>query len=424
MSMNNSFPTSSNTVTERICLFYLVGVAICLIVSLRLSLCGFAAELLDGLEIQPDDNIELFEEKWEESEINEITPKQIDAILDNMSLQEKVAQLFVLTPEALTGVDSVTAAGPVTEASFSAYPVGGIIYMENNLQTWEQISQMLSSMQEISIRRIGLPAFLAVDEEGGSVRRISGRIEGTPYIPEMNTIGGEADSLQAYLTGSMIGDYLYQLGFNVDFAPVADVLTNPANSVIGSRSFGSDAYLVADMVSMEVKGLRDQKICATLKHFPGHGDTYEDSHLGLAVSYKTLEELKNCELLPFKSGIEAGAEFVMAGHISIPNITGGDMPASLSYTMLTEMLRGDLGYDGIIITDALNMGAIVNSYGSGEAAVQAFLAGADMLLMPGDFLTAYNSVLNAIQNGSISEERLDTSLRRIVRLKTKMTGVL
>lgn len=338
-------------------------------------------------------------------------------IIERLTLQEQVAQLFIITPEALTGVNGVTMAGETTKEAFSEYPVGGIIYMEPNIQTWDQTSQMLSSMQEISINRIGLPAFLTVDEEGGRVRRVSGRLENVPCIPEMSTIGSAQDPLQAYDTGVTIGEYLSQLGFNVDFAPVADVQTNPANTVIGSRSFGSDPTLASDMVSLEVQGLQEQGICATLKHFPGHGNTNEDSHQGLAVSYKTMDELKACELLPFVSGISSGAEFVMVGHIVLPNVTGDDVPASLSYKIMTETLRNDLGFDGIIITDAMNMGAIVNTYGSGEAAVQAFLAGADMILAPGDFHTAYSALLEAVFSNRISAERLQESLYRIIDLK-------
>ena len=344
----------------------------------------------------------------------------VDGILEGMTLQEQVAQLFIITPEALTGVNGVTMAGETTKAAFSEYPVGGIIYMEPNIQTWDQTSQMLSSMQEISMNRIGLPAFLTVDEEGGRVRRVSGRLESVPYIPEMYAVGSTQDPLQAYETGVTIGGYLSRLGFNVDFAPVADVMTNPANTVIGSRSFGSDPALAADMVSLEVQGLQEQGICATLKHFPGHGDTSEDSHQGLAVSYKTMDELMACELLPFTGGISSGAEFVMVGHIALPNVTGDDVPASLSYKVMTEILRDDMGFDGIIITDALNMGAIVNTYGSGEAAVQAFLAGADMILAPGDFHTAYSTLLEAASSERISTERLQESLRRIIGLKLRL----
>ena len=357
------------------------------------------------------------EEEWIS---DAFTDQKTEAILAGMTLEEKAAQLFVIMPEALTGVQGVTMAGSVTEAAFAQYPVGGILYMENNIQSWDQTSQMLSSMQKISESRIGLPVFLAVDEEGGRVSRISGRLENVPYIPDMYSIASAGDSLQAYDLGRKIGSCLNQIGFNVDFAPVADVLTNPDNSVIGDRAFGSDPKVASAMVSMEITGLSEEGVCSTLKHFPGHGNTSEDSHQGLAVSYRTLEEMRDCEFLPFKSGIEAGAEFVMAGHVATPNVTGDDTPASLSYQMLTTILRGELGFQGIIITDALNMGAIVNAYGAGDAAVKAFEAGADMLLAPGDFQSAYNAVLEAVISGRISQERLEESLKRIIRLKLKM----
>lgn len=345
---------------------------------------------------------------------------KVEEMIRAMTDQEKTAQLFVITPEALTGVSGVTIAGEITQKAFDSCPVGGIIYDESNLLSWNQACQMLSSMNQISINRTGLPAFLAVDEEGGNVRRISGRLENAPYIPDMLSVGATQDPLQAYQAGSTIGGYLSRLGFNVDFAPVADVLTNPENTVIGTRSFGSDPKQVAGMVALEVQGLREQGVAATLKHFPGHGNTSEDSHYGLAVSNRTLEELRDCEFLPFESGIDAGAEFVMAGHIVVPDITGEGVPASLSGIMLTEILRGELGFQGIIVTDSLSMGAVTGLYSSEEAAVQAFLAGADLLLMPADFHAAYNAVSDAVARGTISRERLDESLRRIIRLKLRM----
>ena len=203
-------------------------------------------------------------------------------------------------------------------------------------------------------------------------------------------------------------------GFNVDFAPVADVLTNPQNTVIGSRSFGSDPSIDGAMVASEVKGLHTKGMLSTLKHFPGHGDTYEDSHEGKSYVYKTREELENCEWIPFKKGIEAGSDFVMMGHISCPGITGDDTPASLSYTICTEILRDQLGFQGLVITDAMNMGAVANEYASGDAAVRAVQAGADMILMPADFSAAYAGVRNAVQNGTITEERINESVRRIL----------
>ena len=346
------------------------------------------------------------------------TDMYIKELLQELTTEEKVAQLFFLTPEALTGVGSVQAAGEQTAASFDWYPVGGIVYFEENLVSREQITQMLSNMQRISMDRLGLPVLLAVDEEGGIVTRISGRgFDSVPYIPSMSEVGATYDPAQAGETGRTIGSYLAGFGFNVDFAPVADVLTNPSNPVIGSRSFGSEPVMVASMVSGEVAGLQAQGVAATLKHFPGHGDTSADSHTGSAVSYKTIDELRACELVPFQAGIDAGAEIVMAGHISFPNIIGDMTPASLSHYFLTDLLRGEMGFTGVVITDALRMGAVSGMYDSAGAAIAAFLAGSDMLLMPADFHTAYNAVLAAVNDGRIPAERLDQSVERILRLK-------
>lgn len=353
-----------------------------------------------------------------------IYEKSIDEKCMSMTLEEKIAQMFIITPEALTGVSPVTETGDITEASFQQYPVGGLVYFRENLISREQTIRLLDRMQKISKQRTGLPIFLTVDEEGGTVSRLyGGGITDIPYIGDMYTIGASGDPEQAYTAGNTIGTYLKNLGFNVDFAPVADVFSNVSNTVIGNRSFGNDAELVSEMVGMAVKGLQDKGIRATLKHFPGHGDTAEDSHSGYASSYKNLEQLEECEFLPFRTGIEAGADFIMAGHISLPNVLGDQTPVSLSYKMLTEILRNQLGFDGIIITDALNMGAIANYYSSAEAAVSAVEAGADILLMPRSFEEAYNGIKNAVYDGRISEERIDESVMRILRVKKKIANL-
>ena len=345
---------------------------------------------------------------------------RVETIAGSMSLEQKIAQLFVITPEALTGVDGVVNAGPVTREAFTAWPVGGLVYFENNLQSWEQTFDLLHGMQDISIQTIGLPVFLMVDEEGGSVRRISGRIGDVPYIEEMASVGSRADAAQSRKIGAQMGQYLAGLGFTTDLAPVADVLTNPDNWVIGSRSFGPDPFIDSVMVSAMVEGLREHGIQATLKHFPGHGNTYEDSHSGMAVTWKTLDELRTCEFIPFQSGIRSGAEFVMMGHISLPNVLGEDTPASLSGMMIRTILRGELGFDGIVITDALNMGAITQRYGSAQAAVMALQAGADLIAMPADFHAAYEGVCSAVYDQTLSEEIINTAVRRIIRAKLQM----
>ncbi len=209
-------------------------------------------------------------------------------------------------------------------------------------------------------------------------------------------------------------------GFNVDFAPVADVLTNVDNTVIGNRAFSSDAGVAAQMVSRAVTGLQETGVSACLKHFPGHGDTAGDSHTGAAQTDRTKEEMEAEEFLPFQSGIEAGVDMIMVGHITAPNLTDGDsLPASISEKIITGVLRNELGYHGIIITDAMNMGAITEYYKSDVAAIMALKAGADMVLMPENFEEAYQGVLDAVVDGTVSEERINDSLRRIYRVKLK-----
>lgn len=344
-----------------------------------------------------------------------------ESILAEMTLEEKVAQMFFITPEALTEVDLVTEAGNTTEAAFSEYPVGGIIYFGQNMESREQVSAMLRRMQDISEKQMNIPIFLATDEEGGRVSRLyGGAITDIPYVGDMYSVGKSEDSSEAYQVGRTIGSYMKELNFNVDFAPVADIYSNPENTVIGDRAFGSTAELVSEMVPMAVKGLQSEGVLATLKHFPGHGDTADDSHNGYASSYKTMEELEQCEFLPFYAGIQSNAAFVMMGHISLPNVLDDETPASLSYEIVTEILREKLQFNGIIITDALNMGAIAQNYSSGEATVMAVEAGVDMLLMPADFKTAYETLINSVQEGRISEERINESVLRILQTKRKM----
>jgi len=260
------------------------------------------------------------------------------------------------------------------------------------------------------------PIFLGVDEEGGKVARVASKNLGEK-VDSMGSIGKEGDTQKAYEACRIIGTYLTELGFTTDFAPVADVASDEESQVLGDRSFGTGAEQVAHMVSFAVDGLRDTGIQACLKHFPGLGSTTADTHEGLAITERTLEEMRAADFLPFKAGIDAGAEFVMAGHVSAPNVTGDNTPPSLSSKRITEILRDELGFNGVVITDALNMSAITEYYTSGEACVKALQAGADMLLMPENFREAYADVFKAVQDGTISEERIYQSLRRIYRVK-------
>lgn len=347
--------------------------------------------------------------------------QQAAELVAGMSLEDKVAQMFVITPDALTGFSGVTAAGDTTKEAYNNRPVGGIVYMSENLKDGEQTATMLTNMQAIAQERTGLPVFLCVDEEGGSVTRIAGNSAyGVTDVGDMSAIGATGDTQNAYNAGTVIGTYLTELGFNVDFAPVADVLTNADNEVIGDRSFGSDSQVVAAMVTSELQGLSDSGVYGTVKHFPGHGGTTGDSHDDTVTSEKTLEELFAEELVPFQSAIDAGVSFVMVGHISVPNVTGENTPSSLSKMMVTDVLRNQMGYDGIVITDAMNMGAITGHYNSDQAAVLAVQAGVDVILMPADYEKAYNGLLEAVNNGTITEDRINESVLRIVKAKLKM----
>lgn len=355
---------------------------------------GNTADAADGTDAG---NAE--ETRWEE-------------ILAGMSLEEKVCQLFVLTPEQLTGVSAVTAAGETTEKSLRRYPVGGLIYFAGNLVSEEQTRDMLQGTQRYAAEIEGMPLFLCVDEEGGRVSRV-GALGAAPVKP----MAQMADEDEAYAAGSAVGDTLAALGFNLDLAPVADVLTNPDNTVIGDRSFGSDPVRVARLAEAFSDGLHEHGILSTYKHFPGHGATAGDTHAGYAYTDRTYEELCDAELVPFAAAQEAGADLVMAAHISVPSILPDETPCSLSYRMITEILRGDLGYQGLVITDALNMGAVTEHYSSAEAAVQAVAAGNDLLLMPADFQAAYRGILDAVADGTLTEERIDESVLRIIRVK-------
>jgi beta-N-acetylhexosaminidase len=350
---------------------------------------------------------------------------RVEKLLAGMDLKQKVAQMFMVTPEALTGYSKVTAAGEVTKQCFIRYPVGGVIYMAGNLIDTEQTRIMLSNMQDYSVEYLGFPVFLGVDEEGGTVARIAGnRAFGVEDVGNISEIGASGNCDLAYQAGSTIGAYLSALGFNLDFAPVADVWSNKKNTVVKYRSPGSDPELVRDMVIAQIEGFKEQGILCAVKHFPGHGSTSEDSHNGAAVVERTLQELFECDLIPFKGAVQAGVPFVMVGHLSLPKVVEEDVPAVFSKEIITDILRGELGFCGIVITDALDMGAVTDYYSSAQAAVMAVAAGADMLLMPEDFVAAYEGVLNAVQRGELTQERIDESVRRILKVKLEMADML
>ena len=342
---------------------------------------------------------------------------EVDRVVSGMTLEQKVAQLFVVQPEALTGVGVQVAAGEATRKALEAMPVGGICYFAANLLDADQTREMLSNTARYSEELTGLPPFLCVDEEGGTVSRVGGNPGfGVDNVGDMRDVGATGDAGRAREVALHVGTYLSALGFNVDFAPDADIASNPAGTM-GRRSFGATADVVAPMVAAQVEGFSEAGVLCAAKHFPGIGGAAGDSHDGRIYSERTLDEMRAEELRPFVAAIEAGVPFVMVGHLSTPAVTGDDDPATLSSEIVSDLLRDELGYEGIIITDSMAMGAATDSLPAGRLGVEPLLAGVDMVLMPADLEEAYQGVLDAVASGELSEERIDESVRRVVATK-------
>ena len=331
-----------------------------------------------------------------------------EALLADMSLHEKVCQLFVVRPEVLTGLSPVTVAGEATQQALENYPVGGLIYSVDNLVTQEQTREMIENTQSYS----KIPLIISADEEGGNVGRLMYKL-GTTFIHSMYSYKDEGPET-AYQNALTIGTDMVSCLFNTDYAPVADVWTNPANTVIGDRAYSDDFEQAAELVASAVQGFTDAGVVCCLKHFPGHGDTDTDTHDGAAVVDKSLEELRAGELLPFISGIEAGADMVMIGHITVTALD--EVPATISEAVISGLLREELGWDGVVITDSLDMGAMAG-YDNGEVCVRFIEAGGDILLGVPDLAAAVSAVEAAMSEGRLTEQRLDESVQRILELK-------
>lgn len=349
----------------------------------------------------------------------------VDERIGAMTLEQKVAQLFIVTPEALVeGVSQVTQAGDMTREGVTAHPVGGIVYFAQNLLDPEQTTTMLANVKQFYADAGNVAPFIAVDEEGGTVVRVAdNEAFGAQDVGDASVLGSAGDTEAAKRAAEQIADYLMPLGFNLDFAPVADVVDPLRSDTMGLRSFSSDAAVAADMVRAEVEGFRDKKMLCCAKHFPGIGAAAGDSHEGAITIEATNEELETVDLVPFRAAIEAGVPMIMVGHVSLPNIVGDSTPAPLSSAVVQGMLRDSLGYTGIIVTDSLSMGAITDYYTPAEAAVAALKAGCDIPLMPERLDEAYQGVLSAVQVGELTEERLDESLTRILTAKQEYFGL-
>ena len=354
---------------------------------------------------------------------------EVEEQLQKMTLREKVGQMFYIRMESLdpsiewTTYDDLANIKilEVTENIKQVnkdYPVGGIILYAWNIDNEDQLSRVIPQIRELN----GNP-LLCIDEEGGRVARIANNPNfDVQKYESMAAIGATGDPMIAYGCGKTIGTYLKKYDFDIDFAPVADVNTNPENIVIGARAFSEYPSVAAPMVTNYLQGLKDAGITGCIKHFPGHGDTTADTHTGYAQSLKTWDEMKDCEMVTFRAGIEWGCQLIMTAHIAVPNVTGSTIPSTLSSIVLQDKLRGELGYQNIIVTDGMEMGAITQHYTSAEAAVGSIKAGVDIVLGPRDFMEAFDAVIEAVNNGTISEDRIDQSVRRILKLKKEERG--
>ena len=366
---------------------------------------------------------------------NPTTPvDRVETQLQKMSLREKVGQMFYVRPECLdttihfnlpSGIDA--SADDITKIRLQAvnetmrgvakkYPVGGIILYAHNIDDEAQLARFIPQIRALN----GSP-LLCIDEEGGRVARIGRNTNfNVETFESMGAIGATGDAKNAYYCGNTIGTYLKKYGFDIDFAPVADVNTNPENIVIGARAFSDDPAVAAPMVTNYLQGLSDAGITGCIKHFPGHGDTKADTHYGYAQSLKTWDEMLSCEMTTFKAGIRWGCQLIMTAHIAAPNVTGSDIPSTMSSVILQDKLRRELGYQNIIITDAMEMGAITQQYTCAQAAVGCIQAGVDIVLGPQNLVEAFDAVVEAVKTGVITEERINQSVRRILKLKANI----
>ena len=336
-------------------------------------------------------------------------PPDIDRVLAGLSLRDKAAQLIMpWLAGSYTAYDDWTLAESVRLVD--SLHVGGLIV---SVGSPLDIAAKLNSLQA----RSALPLLVAADLEGGTAIRLAG---GTPFPTNMG-VGASGRDSDAYAMGRVTAEEGRAVGIQLAFAPVADVNNNPANPIINTRSFGEDPHAVGRLVGADVRGLEEHGMAATVKHFPGHGDTGNDSHLALPVITADWRRLDTLELVPFRAAISAGATAVMSAHIAVPALEGGQSrPGTVVPSILTGLLRDSLHFQGLVVTDALEMGGLVNTYGASEAPVLALIAGADLLLQPVDARATIDAVERAVRQGRVSEARLDRSVRKVLALKQRL----
>ncbi|MEU2232005.1 glycoside hydrolase family 3 protein [Streptomyces vietnamensis] len=361
-----------------------------------------------------------------DSESNDLALRRI---IDRMSLEEKVGQLFVMrvyghsaTAPDQADIDANLAEIGVRTAAelVERYHVGGVIYFSwaHNTRDPQQIAELSNGIQQAALAQpTPVPVLISTDQEHGIVCRVGKPATLLPGAMALGAGGSHADARKA---AQIAGEELAALGIRQNYAPVADVNVNPANPVIGVRSFGSDPQAVAGLVAAQVKGYQRAGVAATSKHFPGHGDTAVDSHFGLPTITHTREQWAELDAPPFRSAIDAGIDSIMTAHIVVPALDPSEDPATLSRPILTGILREQLGYDGVVVTDSLGMEGVRTKYGDERVPVLALKAGVDQLLNPPKLDVAWNAVLKAVGDGELTEARLDESILRILRLKAKL----
>ena len=360
----------------------------------------------------------------------ESSTKKEDAqiLLDSMSLEEKLEQMIIIDIPYIYEDNNQVNFTKVTESVkefFKTRKPGGIILSKNNMINKEQTTAMISEIQNMKDK---VPFFITVDEEGGRVSKIPIKLN----IQAATEIGNTGNPKKAFEAAQTIGKALKQLGFNVDYAPVMDVNTNPNNPIIGDRAFSSDPKIVSQFGVEFINGLRKEGILSTAKHFPGHGDTSADSHKGFVEVSHDINRIRNVELLPFREAIKNNVDFVMVGHISVPALDSSRTPASLSKPIVTDLLKNEMGFKGVVITDALDMGAITQNYDKYESVKLAINSGNDIALMPdititpGKDISQYDELIkylkDEVNKGNIKQERIDDAVMRILKAKEKVKG--
>lgn len=371
--------------------------------------------LLSGCGNKQFDKISFGDQPHVEADNKEAeTIKKRDLIkekIDNMTLDEKIGQLIIAGFDGITLDDN-------TKSLINDDKIGGIILFSENVESVSQLVNLTNSIKsENSSNKI--PMFISVDEEGGSVSRMPKEIR---RFPSNRIIGDRNNEKLSYNIGKMIGEEIYSFGFNMNYAPVLDINSNPNNKVIGNRSFGNNVEVVSRLGIQTMKGLMDSNIISVVKHFPGHGDTSIDSHISLPVVENDLERLNSFEFIPFKKAIENGVDAIMVSHILLTKIDKNN-PATISKAVVSDILRGDLGFDGVVITDDMTMGAITQNYSIENAAINSINAGTDIILVCHQYKNI-KSTIEAIKkavnvNKTISEERINESVYRILKLKEK-----